>query len=201
MQPHSAVSPFDVQLSSSHALVAAALATNSPLLREPAQDESLRQILVNLIGERQFDHWFRGKTRLAVENEVLVVYAANPFLQKWLQKQHRAALVQVARSVIGPSACVRFDVDASLAMAAKSASDANLAIDELQTVPGVLGEGSENFRPSRQPVGPGDTGATAARERPGPQHPGSQSSSPQRPGRRFAELSDFCVGDCKAAAA
>jgi chromosomal replication initiator protein len=165
------------------------------VIGEPAQDESLRQMLVSLIGERQFDHWFRGKTRLAVENEVLVVYAANPFLQKWLQKQHRAALVQVARSLIDQSAGVRFDVDATLAV--KSALAADSASAELPTAMAAMGTRSENLLLPQDPLRSRDLaksqemGASAAAQRASPQRP-----SPQRPGRRFADLSDFCVGDC-----
>src|SRR5437868_5016314 len=130
MQPNSAVCPFEL-LPRANALKDNALAVCSLANGQTAQQDSLRQMLMSLIGERQFDHWFRGKTRLAVEAEALVVYSANPFLQKWLQKQHRAALAEVARSVIGISACVRFDVDANLVAPAKSASNADSAIAEM----------------------------------------------------------------------
>ena len=221
MQPHSAVAPFSVQLPYSNTLVANLPMENEfvakvLVVKEPAQDESprvqparaesLRQNLVSLIGERQFDHWFRGKTRLAVEDEVLVVYAANPFLQKWLQKQHRAALVQVARSIVGQSACVRFDVDASLAGEANAASTADLAIAVSPNCSVASGAQSENHRaenllPARESVRPREAGALAvhprpAAERPGAEKPGARGSSSQRAGRRFADLSDFCVGDC-----
>lgn len=200
MQPNSAVSPVSVVLPASNALV----------VREPAQDEALRQMLMSLIGERQFDHWFRGKTRLAIENADLVVYAANPFMQKWLQKQHRAALGQAARCVIGPSACVRFDVDATLAADTVSVADVDLAITELPTVAAASGAlsralsrtGSENLIPWREPpssrelVPSLERGASGAPHRPVTQRPVTQRPVTQRPGRRFADLSDFCVGDC-----
>jgi chromosomal replication initiator protein len=86
------------------------------LVQEPAQDEAVEQVLISLIGERQFDHWFRRKTRLDVVDQELVVYAASPFLQKWMQKQHRTVLAEAARSVIGPAAHVRYELDANLAL-------------------------------------------------------------------------------------
>src|SRR5262249_36732058 len=56
------------------------------MVQDPAQEESANEVLTSLIGQRQFDLWFRHKTRLVVENGSLVVYAASPFHQKWLQK-------------------------------------------------------------------------------------------------------------------
>jgi chromosomal replication initiator protein len=158
--------------------------------------------LENLIGETQFDHWFRGKTRLAVEREELVVYVANPFLQKWLQKQHRAALAEVARSVIGQSACVRFDIDARLAAREKSAAAAELAIAESPTATASTEAGAEISVPSRHAVRSREPGTShhpgsqhSIPRHSGIQHAGPQLPAPQRPGRRFADLSDFCVGD------
>jgi len=176
MQPSSAVSPFSLMLPSADVLVADALDQHSLDDERSAQPVAPTQMLRSLIGDRQFDHWFRGKTRLVVETHALVVYAANPFLQKWLQKQHRAALAEVARSVIGQSACVRFDVDASLVSSAKSAATEDLAVAELPVPRGMAQAGIGNSLASQR---------TAV-----------QPVSPQRAGRRFADLSDFCVGDC-----
>src|SRR5579872_5255341 len=114
MQPNCAVSPGSVALMVPGSVSQMPPISLSLVEREPARSDALTQSLVQQIGERQFNHWFRGRTRLVIEQGELVVYAANPFLQKWLQKQHRPALVQAARSLIGPSAGVRFDVDASL---------------------------------------------------------------------------------------
>jgi chromosomal replication initiator protein len=147
-------------------------------------------MLVRQIGERQFDHWFREKTRLAIEPGELVVYAANPFLQKWLQKQHRAALVQAARSLIGPSACVRFDVDATLAIQGQASSIANLAEPELPNARGALEASSVKHLALRESAAP------VATQRPNSQRPGSHSPGSHSPGRRFADLSEFVVGDC-----
>ncbi len=208
MQPNSAVSQFAASqfsglLPPANAVVDNALVPGSLVIEPPAQEEALRQMLESLIGECQFDHWFRGKTRLAVENDGLAVYAANPFLQKWLQKQHRAALVQAARSVIGQSASVRFDVDASLAGHANSASTADLGIAELPHATAPAEAKSEILLPSRHPVRAARTrdivrfcNATTALQHTDSQHPAPPSPTPQRPGRRFADLSDLCVGDC-----
>jgi len=147
-------------------------------LPDPAPDESIRQVLAGLIGERQFELWFRQKTRLVVEQEELVVFAASPFHQKWLQKQHRAPLTRAAQTVLGPSARVRFDVDAGLSCSAAP----RLAGDVDSTV--VLD--TSLARPA------------GASGRPARSSTGRESSvvSPVRQGRRFADLSDFVVGRC-----
>ena len=84
---------------------------HSDVLPEQSTGESITEVLASLIGELQFDLWFRQKTRLAVDGEELVVYAASPFQQKWLQKQHRLPLTRAAQTVLGASARVRFDVE------------------------------------------------------------------------------------------
>src|SRR6266446_5158267 len=137
---------------------------------DPAQDDSIRQVLGSLIGERQYELWFRQKTRLVAEHGALVVYAASPFHQKWLQKQHRGPLVQAARMVLGPSARVRFEVDASLSPAAAPAGAAL-----------ILKTATPAFAPDRA------LRVTA---------PADAPMAVGRPGRRFANLGDFFVGAC-----
>jgi chromosomal replication initiator protein len=138
---------------------------------DPAQDESIRQVLGSLIGERQYELWFRQKTRLVAEDDALVVYAASPFHQKWLQKQHRSALVQAARIVLGPSARVRFEVDANLSPAAAPAGTAL-----------ILKSATPAFAPDRA------LRVTMAAD--------ASLAAVGRPGRRFANLGDFVVGAC-----
>lgn len=145
------------------------------LVQDPLQDESLRQMLASLIGERQFDLWFRQKTRLVAENEELVVYAASPFHQKWLQKQHRVPLMQTAQSVLGPSARLRFEVD-------------------LELSPAVTTAGTELLPPIEAPA----KALTVAAEKPLRLAPVAHvpAAAPVRAGRRFADLADFVVGAC-----
>jgi chromosomal replication initiator protein len=144
---------------------------------EESQGKSVRQVLADLLGERQFDLWFRKKTRLAVKSDELVVYAASPFLQKWLQKQHRVPLTRAAQTVLGASARVRFDVDTLPPPAA--AAGCALENTEAQgkatrAVPVVSGG-----RPAR-PAEASEPSAVV----------------PLRQGRRFADLCDFIRGPC-----
>jgi len=147
-------------------------------LPNPARDESVKEVLASLIGERQFELWFRQKTRLAVEDDELVVYAASPFHQKWLQKQHRLPLVRAAQTVLGPSARVRFEVDAELSRSAITgiAGDADSTVSMAVALPRPAGATTQAAR------------SADASE--------STAAAPLRQGRRFAELRDFVVGDC-----
>jgi chromosomal replication initiator protein len=137
---------------------------------DPAPDESIRDVLASLIGQRQFEVWFRQKTRLVAEDDALVVYAASPFHQKWLQKQHRSSLAQAARTVLGASARVRFEVDASLTAVADSAGTALIA---KTATPVIVANRALRVTP------PADASVPAS-----------------RPGRRFADLGDFVIGRC-----
>src|SRR5262249_57093985 len=127
--------------------------------------------LASLIGQRQFELWFRQKTRLVVDEDELVVYAASPFHQKWLQKQHRLPLVQAARTVLGASARVRFEVDATLSAAAASPGTALIVKTEMPMI--VANRALRVTPPADAPV-----------------------PAVSRPGRRFADLGDFVIGPC-----
>lgn len=145
--------------------------------------QAIRQLLAKLIGERQYDHWFRHKTRLAVEGGELVVFAANPFLQKWLQKHHRAALSQAAQTVLGPSASLRFDVDAALApVQSGGQSGARISgtpfAEAPSPSPGVAQADSVSIQ--KDLCNP----------------PAAVSAALPPQGRRFADLEDFVVGAC-----
>lgn len=179
MQPDCAVCPDAVEFSTGNLEGAEVAVADQIVPADRSQVHVVRQMVTELIGERQFDHWFRDKTRLAVECEELVVYAANPFLQKWLQKHHRAALAQAAQSVLGPSARVRFDVDAALAMARAAAGAGSTAL-----------QGSPPIR--RSAVDP------LNHREPTSELP--QPAAPLRSGRRFADLEEFVVGACNSLA-
>src|SRR5262249_19811174 len=144
----------------------------------PEKGDSLTQVLASLMGERAFALWFRNKTRLVADNGELIVYAASPFHQKWLQKQHRALVAQAAQSVLGPAARVRFEVDATLPLTAPAESSG-------QTT--ATGEPGEASRPATSKADSASRPAAAAE---------AAVAGPVRQGRRFADLSDFVAGPC-----
>ena len=191
MQPACAVYPdageFSYEIFESAAGdVTEQIASGDQSLAE-SEVQIIRQVLAELIGERQFDHWFRQKTRLAVEAGELVVYAANPFLQKWLQKQHRAALSQAAQAALGPSASLRFDVDATLAIVPPGTQTE--AQTQAQTGAKISGSPFVESPTSGAPVA--DSAQSGIQTR-----AASTAAVPPPQGRRFADLEDFVVGAC-----
>lgn len=64
------------------------------------------------VGRQNFDHWFKNKISLRIQNEDLTIGIASPFLLTWVQKQFRKSLSEAAQNVLGPSARLHFQVDA-----------------------------------------------------------------------------------------
>lgn len=160
------------------------LALASP---QPAHDEFLRHVVIGLIGQQQYDHWFRDKTEILFEAEELVVRACSPFLLKWLQKQFRSGLAQAAAHVAGPMARVRFEVGPIATEPAKAEPDQALIpatspapLDsttlELIRVPELKATTAIQTRI--------DTGTVSSR------------TGVRQGGRRFAELAEFISGPC-----
>ena len=141
---------------------------------ESTQEQEIAEALTSLIGERPYGLWFHQKTRFLVREEELVVYAASPFLSTWMEKKHRGPLVQAAVAVLGPSARVRFDVDANLAAAAR----------------GAASPAGEIARPTLS-IG-STTGLVAAAPKIAAEQPAAGTRVGN--GRRFSDLADFVVG-------
>ena len=134
-------------------------------------------LLEQQIGSRNLQHWFTGKTIFTFDGEELVVGVANPFLLDWMQKRFRGELAEIARSLRGPAARVRFEIDGRIATLTdeqvSATSKAPLETEEsaVQTPPTQ----SSPTRPSQ---------ATQPRE----------AVEATRMGRRFADLADFVCG-------
>jgi len=66
------------------------------------------------VGTRNFEHWFRDKTTLTIVDDELVVGVGSPFLLSWMQKHFGKTIAAAAHKVLGPSARVKFQVDAQI---------------------------------------------------------------------------------------
>jgi chromosomal replication initiator protein len=82
---------------------------------ESLKDDSARrllaeQLLAEIVGKTQFEHWFRQSAVLNCSEDELIISVTNPFLLQWLKRQFREALARAAHSAIGPAARVRFEV-------------------------------------------------------------------------------------------
>ncbi|MCA9071093.1 MAG: ATP-binding protein, partial [Planctomycetaceae bacterium] len=146
-------------------------------LPTPNNDEAsqVAAALRESLGEKSYRHCFDGKTTFRVEHDEVIVGVGSPFLLSWMQKQFRAATAEAARSVLGPSARVRFDVDVNLAAL-------------LQQQEGKQGSKENPSTPDKKT---GDAQASAART--------AKSSPPQegayRAGRQFSRLEDFIASE------
>jgi chromosomal replication initiator protein len=138
----------------------------------PLFDELLRQV-----GPRNFEHWFREKTRLTAADDELTVGVGSPFLLSWMQKHFRAELSATAQALLGPSARVRFEVDALVCVPPESAEGGPRKLSA------AAAKQSRNSRPAA---------GTADAPRPA----GAAAEPPGRQGRRFADLADFVEGKC-----
>lgn len=66
-----------------------------------------RKELLEKIGEERFDLWFQQKSEICVEGSDLVVFG-DPFTLEWIARQFRTDLKDLAQSLFGELAKVRF---------------------------------------------------------------------------------------------
>ena len=165
-------------------------------------------LLRSVVGPRNYQLWFRERTKLSVHEDELVVAAVSPFVLTLLQRQFRQEIGNVASALLGPAARVRFEVDGSLSLSAKEvvslpvAADAQLAIPTPATKANtaiaktVDASVISNVLTTKTAAIPTKTSPTTTIVV-GPAMPeeGIRSAAAIG-GRRFAHLSDFVVGSC-----
>jgi len=78
---------------------------------QPKLQQRVFHEIERCVGRQNYDHWFKNKTSLLIQNEDLTIGVASPFLLTWIQKQFRKPLSEAAQSVLGPSARLHFHVD------------------------------------------------------------------------------------------
>ena len=88
--------------------------------------DALRSEVVAQVGEKDFGHWFAGRTTFTIENDELVVGVGSPFLLNWMQRRFHQPLNCVAQRVLGPAGRIRLEVDSAISLT-ESASEASSA--------------------------------------------------------------------------
>lgn len=156
-------------------------------------DESVDGLVVSLVGQQQYDLWFRDKTELSIVDGELVVRAASPFLLRWLQKQFKPALSRAAEQLLGPAARLRFDSGAIASReftASREPSPRDEPVTPCLPTPAPSASSSLIALPMES-----SSLSIVAGARSPILSPGSERGV--RPaGRRFADLSEFVVGPC-----
>jgi chromosomal replication initiator protein len=135
----------------------------------------LQQRLSETLGERRYRHWFDGKTRFALEGDVLRVEAASHYLLNWIQRQYGELLLSTLHSEVHPGLRIQFEVDAALTLAPM----ANLG--EVRTLPTPVGANR-----ATRPAADTDLARTNPRS----------NAANSAAARRQSDLRDFVVGGC-----
>lgn len=74
--------------------------------------KAIHERIAEKIGASQYQVWFEGATRLALNDEGLQVTAANPFVSNWIEGHFYQALSESALEVCGRKIPLRFQIDA-----------------------------------------------------------------------------------------
>lgn len=146
--------------------------------------------LQSRLGAKRYAMWCDGKIRLRIDEDQLTVAVGSPFLLNWMQKQFRVVMVEAAQTVLGPSAHIAFEVDASLSL---GTGESRPAAVEALTIPALARKTAPAAEPSAAKVG--DRAASSRQPRSSAETPvaGPVASSAVK-SRRLAELGDFVAG-------
>ncbi|MCX7419269.1 MAG: chromosomal replication initiator protein DnaA [Planctomycetia bacterium] len=163
-------------------------------------------LLRSIVGPRNYQLWFRERTKLSVHDDELVVAVVSPFVLTLLQRQFRQEIGNVASSLLGPAARVRFEVDGSLSLAnsevSKTDTHGSDQADSSSSTSGVAVKTSEatvvsNVLSTKTVAATAKSPAsTTIVVGPAMSEEGTRPAASANGGRRFAHLSDFVVGSC-----
>ena len=124
------------------------------------------------VGDKNYQHWFHGRSRCEIVDNSLTVYVANPFIANWMMKRFRSQLNSAASSILGPSAQFCIDVDGSLKTEATTESN-------VETVAVPIPEADKGLKQSHE--GASEPQSLAARV---------------KGRRRFQSFGSFVSGPC-----
>ena len=151
-------------------------------------------LLRSAVGPRNYQLWFRERTKLSLHDDELIVAAVSPFVLTLLQRQFRQEIGNVASSLLGPAARVRFEVDGSLSLTNAETPVAEM-IGTNQSATTIALKPVEIALVSTRTLSATAKSATTIVV--GPQITEDVTrSAAANGGRRFAHLSDFVVGSC-----
>jgi chromosomal replication initiator protein len=145
-----------------------------------SDDDNLIAVVRREIGDRDYSHWFVGKTRLVATNTGITVSVGSPFLLHWMVRQFREPMTRAAVDIVGPAANVEFVVDADLSLgSAAQATTSRPDNSRGVSAPAVSAPTPDNSQTVVERV------ANVA-----------DQIARKRTGRRFADLSEFVDGTC-----
>jgi chromosomal replication initiator protein len=92
---------------------------------------ALGHAIAQRIGEKRYQIWFDGKTRISCEEGLLRVGVPNRFYQEWLGKTFAETVRAAAEEVLGESLSVHFVIDPELYQAMRAAQQEGRPAPEL----------------------------------------------------------------------
>ncbi len=163
---------------------------------------SIERLLCEAVGTQSFQLWFRDRTAFVLHDDELLVQVGSPFVQTFLQRQFRTQITNVATTLLGPAARIRFEVNGTLSLQVTQVAVAQTSVltvaqtaqERLSaTTPRTTTDAgmmpSKTVRPTALVTKP--TAMTAVR----PVDVVVQTTAATS-GRRFADLADFVAGTC-----
>ena len=76
--------------------------------------KAVHERIAEKIGATQYQVWFKGATRLAMNEDHFEVAAANPFISNWIEGHFRPVVTEAVSEVFGQKHPIRFRIDSSL---------------------------------------------------------------------------------------
>ena len=152
------------------------------MARPIATEDGLLERLEQEIGNRNFEHWFRDKTTLRVEEDRVLIGVGSPFMLGWFQRHFRTPIARAVQSVCGAHARIEIQVDPQAAQRSAHASKADKTTNGAKRPNGSPSAGG--LRAQKKRSEPGRSGLS--------RKPAASNRSSRR--RRFADLADFVEG-------
>jgi chromosomal replication initiator protein len=76
--------------------------------------KAVHERIAEKIGATQYQVWFKGATRLAMNADGFEVTSANPFISNWIEGHFQPAIAESVSDVFGQPCTVRFRIDSTL---------------------------------------------------------------------------------------
>ena len=76
--------------------------------------KAVHERIAEKVGATQYQVWFKGTTRLSMNEDHFEVAAANPFVSNWIEGHFRPAILESIGEVFGRKHAIRFQIDTSL---------------------------------------------------------------------------------------
>ena len=84
--------------------------------------KAVHERIAEKIGATQYQVWFKGATRLSMNEDHFEVAVANPFISNWIEGHFHSAISESISDVFGQTYTIRFRIDGSLVKTGEKSS-------------------------------------------------------------------------------